>query len=415
MQVNPRRNHDGFPRPAPISRAVIYLDNCATTALAPEVVDRMTSTRSGPYANASSVHRPGQHVRVALEVSRESIAASIGAEPKELIFTSGGTESNNFALKGYALRQWRLSGRWPAIAVARTEHHAILEPANYLASLGVPLIELSVDRDGRVLPDVLRESLQRVPRDVPSLVSIMHANNETGVINPIADLASVAHEQGAIFHTDAVQTFGKIPTDVRTLGVDMMTISAHKIHGPKGIGALYLSRQCELDPLIHGGSQERNRRGGTEPIELIAGFEQAVALVSDGRREAYAVTMVDLTHRLRQLLNEIAGVHVVTPDRDSLPNVVTITFDDASELDGEGLIVGMDLEGIAVSNGAACTSGSIQPSHVLSAMGLPPAQARAAVRFSLSRYSTFDEVEAAAIALRAVLERMRSMDVARSR
>jgi len=387
--------------------AVIYLDNSATTSLAPEVIERMTWWRDGSFANASSVHQPGQRARVVVEVARETIARFIGAESKEVIFTSGGTEANNFAIKGYALHHWRQSGAWPAILYPPTEHHAILEPVRYMASLGAPLIELAVDHSGRVLPDVLRESLAHAPRGVPPLVSIMHANNETGVINPIAELALLVHEYGAIMHSDAVQSFGKIPTDTPTLGVDIMTISAHKIHGPKGIGALYVSKTVELDPLIHGGSQERNRRGGTEPTELIVGFEQGVLLVSGERRRAHARQMEEMSRILRERVEKIERIRVITPNRDSLPNIVSVTFDDADHLDGEGVIVGMDLEGVAVSNGAACTSGSIQPSHVLLAMGLPVEQARSAVRFSLSRFTTMDDINAGVAALERVLWRMR--------
>lgn len=386
---------------------MVYLDNSATTRLAPEVIERMAWWREASFANASSVHQPGQRARVVVEIARETIARFIGAEAKEVVFTSGGTESNNWALKGYAFHHRRVSGVWPALLIPPTEHHAILEPAAYLESLGAPLIHLPVDHDGRVHPDALRSALESAPRDVPPLVSIMHANNETGVINPSAELVSVAHEHGALFHTDGVQSFGKIDTRVDALDVDMMTMSAHKLHGPKGIGALYLRKSIEIDPLIHGGSQERNRRGGTEPVELIVGFEQCVALLTDERRNDYGMQMKRLSDRLRDRLREIDDIHVITPARDVLPNIVSITFNDASRLNGEGVIVGMDLEGIAVSNGAACTSGSIQPSHVLSAMGLPDAQAKVAVRFSLSRYTTEEEIDAAGDALKKVLERMR--------
>lgn len=386
---------------------MVYLDNSATTKPASEVIQRMAWWRDASFANASSVHQPGQRARVVVEVARETIARFIGAEPKEVVFTSGGTESNNWALKGYAFHHRRLSGNWPALLIPPTEHHAILEPAAYLESLGAPLIHLPVDRDGRVCPDDLRSALESAPSGIPPLVSIMHANNETGVINPIAELATVAHARGAIFHADAVQSVGKIETGVASLGVDMMTISAHKLHGPKGIGALYLSKKIEIDPLIHGGSQERNRRGGTEAVELIVGFEQSLALLTEERQNDYGAKMKKLSDHLRRLLQKIDDIQMVTPARDVLPNIVSITFNDAAELDGEGVIVGMDLEGVAVSNGAACTSGSIQPSHVLSAIGLPDVQAKVAVRFSLSRYTTEEEIDAAVDALKKVLARMR--------
>ncbi len=386
---------------------MIYLDNSATTPLAPEAAERMARFRERSFANASSVHRGGQFARVELEEARERIAAAIGAEPKEIVFTSGGTESDNLALKGYAFRVYRERGRWPAIIIPHNEHHAILHPADFLAGLGAPVVMLDIDAEGRLSPDTLRSALASVDRAVPPLVSIMHANNETGTVNPIAELAAAAHEAGALFHTDAVQTFGKLPWSVASLGVDTASISAHKIHGPKGIGALFISKEIELEPLMHGGSQERNRRGGTEAVELAVGFEAATTLAME-RMEEFTTRTAELGHLLRERLAEIEGLRTITPASGALPNIVNITFDDARLIDGEGLIVGMDLQGIAVSNGSACTSGSIQPSHVLLAMGLPPEQAAAAVRFSMSRYTTREEITEAAAALRRVVDRLRS-------
>lgn len=386
---------------------MIYLDNSATTPLAPEVIERMNRWRAESFANASSAHRPGQRARVAIEDARERIAATIGAEPKELIFTSGGTEADNLALKGYAIDVFRKSGAWPAILTAPTEHHAVLHSAEFLERLGAPVVLIDVDAEGRVSPEALAEKLRAIA-DRPAqrtLVSLMHANNETGSVNPIAELAATAHRFGAIFHTDAVQSFGKLHVHA-DLGADMITLSAHKIHGPKGIGALYVNKEIELEPLMHGGAQERNRRGGTEAPELIVGFEEAAALATTGREETMAA-IAQLSARLRARLAEIAGVRFVTPAHGALANIVNVTFDDADALDGEALIVGMDLEGVAVSNGSACTSGSLQPSHVLSAMGLGAAQARAAVRLSLSRYSSAADVEFAAEALDRVVRRMR--------
>lgn len=385
---------------------MVYLDNSATTPMAPEVSERMIRWRSESFANASSAHRGGQRARVELEESRERIAAALGAEPKEIIFTSGGTESNNFALKGYALKIRAEHGSWPAIITARSEHHAILHPAEFLAKLGAPVLFLDVDREGRLDPDLLRAALRDLPSGPSPLVSVMHGNNETGSINPIAELAAIAHDAGAVFHTDAVQTFGKLPVRAPELGADMISISAHKIHGPKGIGALYVNREIEIEPLVHGGAQERNRRGGTEAVELAVGFDEAVALALAEIVES-SEKMERLNHILRSELAAIDGIRFVTPDHNALPNIVNVTFDDALRLDGEALIVGMDLLGIAVSNGSACTSGSIQPSHVLSAMGYPPEQAKAAVRFSLSRYTTDEEIREAADALRRVVARMR--------
>jgi cysteine desulfurase len=386
---------------------VIYLDNSATTPLAHEVADRIERVRREIFGNASSVHRAGQLARVELEEARETLARIAEAEPREIIFTSGGTEANNAAIKGYALAARERHGAWPAIITAHTEHHAVLGPVEHLTRSGAMVRFVEVDSDGRTQPDALRAALSSIDRTVPPLVSIMHANNETGTLNAIAGLAEIAHEMGAIVHTDAVQSFGKVAVGARTLGVDMMTISAHKIHGPRGVGALYLRKELEIEPLVHGGAQERNRRGGTEAVELIAGFALAASLAV-GSLPASAARMQLLRDRLRAtLLESIAGLRVITPERDALPNILSVTFDDAASLDGEALIVGMDLRGVAVSNGSACTSGSPQPSHVLLAMGLPEEQARAAVRFSLSRYSSEVEVDAGAVALADVLSVMR--------
>ncbi len=389
---------------------MIYLDNSATTRLAPEVIARMDAFRAMSFANASSVHRGGQVARVELEAIREHIATILGAEPKEIVFTSSGTEANNLALKGYAWKIKSEQGEWPTLITARNEHHAILHPADFLAPLGVLVQYVEVDEDGRIQPDRLRKVLQNLDFKVPPLVSVMHGNNETGTINPITDLAEITHEAGGVFHTDAVQTFGKLPLRMGELGTDMMTISAHKIHGPKGIGALYINKEVELEPLIHGGSQERDRRGGTEPVELVVGFDEAIRLAL-GNLEEHQEQFRKLNRLLREELEKIEGIRFNSPSEKSLPNILNVTFEDAAMLDGEALIVGMDLQGVAVSNGSACTSGSIQPSHVLSAMGLPPEQAKAAVRFSMSRYTTEEEIRKGAEALHAVVGRMREKNL----
>jgi len=386
---------------------LIYLDNSATTELDPRVAEKMQQFREGSFANAGSVHQSGQRSRVELENAREAIATIIGAEPKEIIFTSGGTEANNYALKGYAFKVKSESGVWPHIITDRGEHHAVLHPVEFLASVGALVHYLEVDKEGRVSMEALCAFLASLPGAIPRpLVSIMHANNETGSINLIRELAEIAYERGALIHTDAVQSFGKLSCNVKELGVDMMTLSAHKIHGPKGIGALYVNKELELESLIHGGAQERDRRGGTEPVELVIGFAEAIRISKEEREETTA-QIGALKDHLRKLLSSIDGIHFVTPENGALPNILNISFDDAAQLDGEGLIVGMDIRGIAVSNGSACTSGSMQPSHVLLAMNYPPEQAKAAVRFSLSRFTTQKEIEKAAKAMRDVVEKMR--------
>lgn len=388
---------------------MIYLDNSATTLPAPDVLRRMEDLRARSFANASSIHRGGQAARVELEDAREHLAGALGAEAKEVIFTSGGTEANNFALKGYLLRSFMERGAWPHLLTTRVEHHAVLHPADFLARLGAPVHLLDVDAEGRLRPETLADalaSLDRAPGAAPPLVSVMHANNETGAINPIAELAGIAHDHGALLHSDAVQTFGKLGTKLVELGADMLSISAHKLHGPKGIGALYLSKNVEVEPIIHGGAQERNRRGGTESVELVVGFDEAISLAEDSP-ERTAAHIAELSALLRRRLAGIDRLRFVTAPEGTLPNIVSVTFDDAERLDGEALIVGMDLRGVAVSNGSACTSGSPQPSHVLLAMGYAPEQARAAVRFSLSRYTTGEEISGAVDALEDVLRTMR--------
>jgi len=385
---------------------VIYLDNSATTPLDPDVVRKMNAYRDRNFANAGSVHQLGQRARVEMELARDAIVGILKAEPRELIFTSGGTEANNHALKGYAFRIHQETGSWPPILTNSIEHHAVLHPVAFLARFGVPVHYVPVDREGRVLPEALKQTLAGLPPGSPPLVSIMYANNEVGTVNPVAELAGTVHEAGGLFHVDAVQAFGKLPVDVSALGVDMMTISAHKIHGPKGVGALYVNRELELESLMHGGAQERDRRGGTEPVELMVGFAEAARI---GARECEAAVayMVGLREALWGELSSIDGIVRVTAEESTLPNILNVTFEDAADLDGEGLIVGMDLRGFAVSNGSACTSGSMQPSHVLLGMGYPPAQARSAVRFSLSRFNSKDGVLKAADALREVVAAMR--------
>lgn len=383
---------------------MIYLDHSATTPLLPDVAEAMAGARDA--ANAGSIHRGGQRGRALLEDARATVAEALGTPPRTVVFTSGGTEANNSALKGIAFRSWRENARWPALLAPETEHHAVLHVLEYLAALGAPVQILPVDRNGRIDIDLLRQTLSTLPHDPPPIVAVMHANNETGTLQPIGEIASVVHETGGLLHCDAVQSFGKIPVMMGDLGADTLSTSAHKLHGPRGIGALVVRDGVGLDPLLHGGAQERRRRAGTEPVELAVGFAEAVRLAMNGmaEREQYLRSLLD---HLRNAVSQIAGAEIVTPESDTLPTVLNVTFADAAQLDGEGLIAAMDLEGVAVSNGSACTSGSQQPSHVLLAMGRTPEQSRAAVRFSLGRTNTHEEIDAAVAALKRVLERMR--------
>ena len=382
----------------------IYLDHSATTPVDPRVLAVIDEVRRLFPWNPGSIHQPGQGARVRLERDREVIAAAFGAEPREIIFTSGGTEANNLALKGSAFRIRAESGRWPTIVTARTEHHAVLHPVEWLASLGAPVHYLPVDRDGRADPEILARALGEI--DGPLLVSLMHVNNETGTINGVLEIAEVVSERGGLYHTDAVQSCGKLDLVPVAREVSMISVAPHKFGGPRGVGALYADRENELHPLIHGGSQERDRRGGTEPVDLIAGFAEALRIAADERADSMA-RLGELHARLRRGIAEIAGVRFITPENDVLPTILNISFEDAEELDGEALLVGMDIRGVALSNGSACTSGSIQPSHVLKGMGYDDAIASTALRFSLGRETTSEEIDRAIVTLKEVLEVMR--------
>ncbi len=379
-----------------MTRRAVYLDHSATTPLDPEVLEAMLPWLREHFGNASSLHAWGRRARVAVEEAREEIAALIGAHPSELVFTSGGTEANNAILKSCCVES-RLAD---TVVYSAVEHHAVIHPAEALAAQGFRTAVLPVDSWGRVRPE--DAATWNHPR---TLISVMHANNETGVIQPLEAIRAAAPD--ALLHTDAVQSFGKIPVNVRQLGVDFASFSAHKIHGPKGIGAMYIRQGIDFKAHQHGGSQERNRRAGTEPVALIVGF-QVAARKAVRELEQRAQRMRQLSQLLRRLLQErIPGILFNTPEEGVLPNIVNITFADAHKLDGDALILGMDLYGVAVSNGSACTAGSMQPSHVLIAMGRSPAQARAAIRFSLSHETTEDDILYAVEALLNVLAPMR--------
>lgn len=381
-----------------------YLDHAATSPLLPSVAELLADDRIRSLANAGSVHRAGQRARARLDTDREVFCAELGAEPREIVFTSSGTEANNLAIKGFAMRVRRETDEWPTIVTDGAEHHAVLHPVEYLEELGAPVVRVPVDRVGRVTVDAVRNAIDDLSG--PFLVSIMHANNEVGTINPIGAIAAVVHEHGGVMHSDAVQSFGKMTIAPKDLGIDLLSISAHKIGGPRGIGALYAERTIEFDPQLHGGSQERDRRAGTEPVDLVAGFAEALRYWREHRSEI-AGRLDRLRTRLLSGLRTIDGVIVTTPSDDALSTILNITFSDAEHLDGEGLIVGMDIRGIAVSNGSACTSGSMQPSHVLASMGYPPAQSRAVVRFSTGWSTTEEDVDRGVEGMREVVGGMR--------
>ena len=376
-----------------------YLDHAATTPLHPNVLETMLPWLQGGFGNASSLHRDGRRARGAVEDARRRIARHLNAEPSQIVFTSGGTEADNLALRGTV-------GRGQALVTSEAEHEAVLKTADALEADGRTVVRLRPDDAGAVSPALLARTLAAMPR--VALVSLMHANNETGVLADLPALAAAAHDAGALFHTDAVQSAGLLPLDVQALGVDLLTASAHKFYGPKGVGLLYVAPGVDLDPLVTGGAQERGRRGGTENVAGIVGMAHALDLAA-ARRDETNARLLALRQRLLNRLTEALGDRFVlnTPLHRSISSVLNLAFPpNPSPLDAEMLILGLDLEGVSASAGSACTSGALTPSHVLLALGLPRETAAAAVRFSLGSSTTEADVDAAADALVRVLARV---------
>ncbi|HXF82924.1 MAG TPA: cysteine desulfurase NifS [bacterium] len=359
----------------------VYADHGATTPVDPRVVQAMLPYFTEAFGNPGSIHAWGQQAREAVDRARELVAGALGAAPSEVVFTSGATEADNFALIGAALAH---EGRGRHIITTQIEHHAVLEPCRFLEGRGFEVTYLPVDRAGRVDPDDVRRAL----RDETILVSVMHANNEVGTLQPIAEIARVARERGVLVHTDAAQSFGILPVDVRALGVDLLAVSAHKRYGPKGVGALYVRQGTSLVRLHHGGAQERNRRAGTENVPAIVGFGEAARLALGVMAEE-AARLAALRDQLAAGLAGIPGAHLNGHPTERLPGIVSVSFEGA---DSETLLLALDRAGIAASSGSACTSGSLEPSHVLRALGLPEAMARGTVRFSLGRSTTAADV-----------------------
>lgn len=386
----------------------VYLDNNATTPMTSEVREAMLPYLAAEHGNPSSIHRTGLSAAAAVEKGRRQVAALVGANPRRIIFTGGGSEADNLALKGVAFRH--PTGR---IVTSGIEHPAVLRTCAFLERLGYGVTRLGVDSWGTVSPEDLEEALQEATgRDEPILmVSIMTANNEVGTIQPIRELTEVAHRHGALFHTDAVQAAGKIPLDVETLGVDLLTISGHKFHGPKGMGALYVRKGVELEPLVHGGKQEAGLRAGTENVAGIVGLGAA----SEGARINGLPAMAEvgkLRDRLEAAVrNAVPGARRNGPGGSAerngicLPNTLNMVLPD---LRGESMVIALDRKGIAISSGSACKAGSPEPSHALLALGLSEAQAHCCVRFSLSRFTTREDVDYVGLAVAEVLEEMES-------
>ncbi|MGQ9542668.1 MAG: cysteine desulfurase NifS [Candidatus Bathyarchaeia archaeon] len=375
------------------------MDNAATTPLDHEVLEAMTPYFSSRYGNASSLHSFGREAYESIEKARRQVAELIGASQNEIIFTSGGTESDNMAIKGIAYKN-RDKGKH--IITSRIEHPAVLETCNFLESMGFKVTYLPVDRDGLV--DL--ESLTKcITRDTV-LVTVMHANNEIGTIEPVRAIGEIAHENGAIFHTDAVQTAGKIPIDVEKLNVDLLTLSGHKIYGPKGVGALYKREGVQIQPLIHGGGHEGGLRSGTENVPGIVGLGKAAELA--GRRlPEDSAKLTRLRDRfIKRVLSEIEESYLNGHPTERLPNNAHFRF---SGIEGESLILSLDDKGVAASTGSACSSKKLTPSHVLMAIGLDEVQAHGSLRISLGRTNTEEDVEYVCDSLVEIVGRLREI------
>jgi len=382
----------------------VYFDHNATTPVDVLAADTMVRVLRDDYGNASSVHRLGQQAKSIMDEARSAVSTLIGAEPSELVFTSGGTEADNFALRG-AAEALEPTGRKHLIATS-IEHEAVLVTLKALARRGWRTTLLPVGESGIVAPDALKEALT----DDTAIVSVMHANNELGTIQPVAELAAIARTKGALFHTDAVQSVAKVPVNVRELGVDLLSLSAHKFNGPKGAGALWIKRGTRIAPILTGGKHERTRRAGTENVPAIAGMGVA-AERGRSKLEADAARLAALRDRLeREILSRVPGTMVNGAREPRVPNTTNISFE---RVEAESLLIALDLEGIAVSTGAACSSGTLEPSHVLRAMGLPTHRAQNSIRFSLGAGNTDAEIDYLLEKLPRVVEKLRSLTGAR--
>jgi cysteine desulfurase len=378
---------------------IIYLDHASTTPADPEVVAAMLPWHSEQFGNPSTVYSLGLTAAKAVQEARESIAAAIGAEAEEIYFTSGGTESDDWAILGTAEAQQK-KGRH--LITSTIEHHAVLESMDYLEKHGYEITRVPVDGGGLVDP----ESVRRAMRPETILVSIMHANNEVGTIQPIADIGKITREAGVLLHVDAVQTAGKLLLDVEELGVDLLSVSAHKLYGPKGIGFLYLRKRTRISPLFHGGGQERGRRAGTHNVPGIMGMAKAFELAG-ARMATDAEREVALRDRLWQGLS--GGIEAIYMNGDPirrLPNNLSVRLDG---IEGEAMILMLDMEGICVSSGSACTTGSLEPSHVLLAMGIPAEHAHGSLRVTLGRGTGAEDIERFIEVFPPIVTRLREM------
>jgi cysteine desulfurase len=379
----------------------VYLDSNSTTRLAPEVLSAMLPYLTEHFGNPSNLHFFGREVKEAIEEVREKVAYFLGAQPYEIIFTSGGTEADNLALIG---PYWGYGVKKNHLIISPVEHSAVRNAAYYLRDkFGVKLTELAVDEFGQVDPQNLKELIT----DKTYLVSIMYVNNEVGTIQPIKECAEIAHKYGALFHTDAVAAAGKLPLNVDELGVDLLTISGHKIHGPKGVGALYVRSGIELGKILFGGEQEHEKRPGTENVPGIIGLGKAVEIAEQELKDNVPQKIKELRDYLeKKIFREISEVHLNGHPEKRVCNVLNVSF---AYIEGEALLMNLDLEGIAVSAGSACSSGKGEPSHVLKAMCVPHQFINAPVRFSLDKYTTKEDIDYTIETLIRVVNRLREI------
>jgi cysteine desulfurase len=377
----------------------VYLDHAATTPTDPRVVEEMLPYFTSKFGNPSSIYSLGQEAKEAIEEARDKVASLINANPQEIIFTSGGTEADNFALKGVCYANQH---RGNHIITTAIEHHAVIEPCKFLERHGFEVTYLKVDEHGWVDPQEVKKAIT----EKTILISVMHANNEIGTIEPIAEIGGIARERGIYFHTDAVQTVGHVPVDVEKLNIDLLSMSAHKLYGPKGVGALYIRSGTKITPFVQGGGQEKGRRASTENVPGIVGFGKA-AEIAQGELEEEAKKLTSLRDKLiKGILEGIDHTCLNGHPSKRLPNNVNVSIDGA---EGESMLLGLDLEGIAASTGSACSSSTLEPSHVLLALGLSHEMAHGSLRLTLGRGTTEEDIDYVLEVLPKVVERLRSM------
>ncbi|EMT38733.1 cysteine desulfurase NifS [Thermoanaerobacter thermohydrosulfuricus WC1] len=377
----------------------IYLDNAATTPVDKRVLEAMLPYYSDVFGNPSSTYSYGQEAKKAIEEAREKVAKALGADADEIYFTSGGSESDNWALKGVA---YALKNKGNHIITTEIEHHAVLHTCRYLEKEGFKVTYLPVDEYGLVKPEDLKKAIT----DKTILVSIMFANNEIGTIEPVEELVKIAHEKNVYFHTDAVQAVGNIPIDVKKLDVDLLSLSAHKIYGPKGVGALYIKKGVKIHSLIQGGTQEKNRRAGTENVPGIVGLGEAIELITKNL-DSHINKLTFLRDKLiNGILEKIPYTRLNGHPTKRLPGNVNVSFE---FIDGESLILNLDMAGICASSGSACTSGSLEPSHVLLAIGLSKELARGSLRLTIGKDNTEEDIDKVLEVLLQIVKRLRSI------